>query len=573
MSGLRDKDGKVGIVAGGRRLRALNIAVAERPDLAQVPVKITENPFVAEQWANAENTAREELDPVDEVRAYGKMAAKSLSVAKISNAFGVTEAHVRRRLALAGLPDPVLDALKAGEISMGIAKAMTVSDDEAKILDVLDRAKSNRWLSEYDVKKHLKPEAISATNRKAMFVGLDAYAEAGGGVSANLFENETLLDDPDLLDRLFAEKLAEEAEKLRLAEGWAWAMTSDDSNPFFYEVREEHGFAQTSAVEGVLTEEQAVRFDELSELEFGDVLDDAGKAELDALQKVLDGEYQPEQKALAGILVYVRHNGELAALRGLVKPEDQDAAIEQGFIAAPSKPLKAATVEAEKPAFSQKFVDDMKAIRLAAVQTALLDKPEYLLSLFAFHVTPASGHYSDLFGFGYEGAERNRPEIDDQFVLDPRLGGDRDEAAETAYLQYQEMAGQGSVSAFKAFRDLGKKTRNGEVTAFLARRFKTQKPEFMADIEAEVGADIRSIWTPSAENCFKRLKGAQLDALYKDLLDLTDAADAFKVFTRLKKGEKNEALHKLFNDPEHQQALGVTAEQKARIDAWVPACM
>ena len=99
LSGLRDADGKVGIVAGGRRLRALNIAVTERADLAQVPVKITDNPFVAEQWANAENTAREELDPIDEVRAYGKMAAKSLSVGKISNAFGVTEAHVRRRLA------------------------------------------------------------------------------------------------------------------------------------------------------------------------------------------------------------------------------------------------------------------------------------------------------------------------------------------------------------------------------------------------------------------------------------------------------------------------------------------
>jgi len=83
LSGLRDKDGKVGIVAGGRRFRALKLAVTERPDLAQVPVKITDNPFVAEQWANAENTAREELDPIDEVRAYGKMAAKSLSVGKI----------------------------------------------------------------------------------------------------------------------------------------------------------------------------------------------------------------------------------------------------------------------------------------------------------------------------------------------------------------------------------------------------------------------------------------------------------------------------------------------------------
>ncbi|WP_282154249.1 ParB/RepB/Spo0J family partition protein [Ruegeria atlantica] len=42
LSGLRDTDGKVAIVAGGRRLRALNIAVTERADLAQVPVKVTD---------------------------------------------------------------------------------------------------------------------------------------------------------------------------------------------------------------------------------------------------------------------------------------------------------------------------------------------------------------------------------------------------------------------------------------------------------------------------------------------------------------------------------------------------
>ncbi len=208
LSGLRDADGKVAIVAGGRRLRALNIAVTERADLEQVPVKITDNPFVAEQWANAENTAREELDPVDEVRAYGKMAEKSLSVAKISNAFGVTEAHVRRRLALAGLPAAVLDALKAGEISMGLAKAMTVSTEEDKILEVLEQAKECRWFSEHDVKQALTSEAVSSTNRKAVFVGQEAYVEAGGTVTADLFADETLFNQGALLDHLFAEKLA-----------------------------------------------------------------------------------------------------------------------------------------------------------------------------------------------------------------------------------------------------------------------------------------------------------------------------------------------------------------------------
>jgi ParB family chromosome partitioning protein len=70
LAGLRDETGNVGVVAAGRRLRALNIAVAERPELAQVPVRMAPSAFVAEEWANAENTAREELDLVDEVRAY-----------------------------------------------------------------------------------------------------------------------------------------------------------------------------------------------------------------------------------------------------------------------------------------------------------------------------------------------------------------------------------------------------------------------------------------------------------------------------------------------------------------------
>ncbi|WP_108862350.1 ParB/RepB/Spo0J family partition protein [Ruegeria sp. Alg231-54] len=573
LNGLRDADGKIAIVAGGRRLRALNIAVTERADLAQVPVKITDNPFVAEQWANAENTAREELDPIDEVRAYGKMAAKSLSVGKISNAFGVTEAHVRRRLALAGLPDPVLDAVKAGEISQGIAKAMTICDDEAKILEALEGAKTGRLYNEYYVRQALTPDSVRNTDRTAKFVGQDAFEEAGGTVTSDLFQNETLFNDPELLEHLFAEKLAEEAEKLREAEGWAWAMTTDDSNPYFYEVRDAHGFAQTPEVEGILTEEQVERFDELAELEDGNALDETGKAELDAMQKILDGEYQPEQKALGGIMVFVRHNGEISALRGLIKPEDQNAAIEQDLIAEPSKPSKSTTSDADKPAFSQKFIDDMVAIRLGAIQTAMLDKPEFVLSLFAFYATPASGHYNSLFGFGYGGAERNAPEIDHLYNLDPRLGGERDEAAEEAYNQFQEMAGQGSVEAFKAFRNLGKKVRNGEITAFLARRFMTQRPEFMADIMEEIGADMRAIWTPSATNCFKRLKGWQLDDLYKDLLNLHLDTDDYRAFSKSKKGEKVEALHKLFNDPEHQKALRITAEQQARIEVWVPDCL
>jgi ParB family transcriptional regulator, chromosome partitioning protein len=570
LAGLRDETGRVGIVAGGRRLRALNIAVAERPDLAQVPVRLAPSEFVAEEWANAENTAREELDPVDEVRAYHRMAEKALSTAKISQAFGVTEAHVRRRLALADLPGPVLDALKSGEISMGQAKAMTVGEDEKKTLEVLERAKSG-WFNEYQIKSALKPDAVDGDNRKATFVGQEVYEAAGGTVTQDLFEDEVLFNNPDVLDRLFAEKLEDEATKLQEAEGWAWIMTTEDSNPFWYELQRDHGFARTYKIEGVLSEDQTERYDELADLANGDVLDAAGEAELDALQKIIEGDYSDEQKRYSGIMVHVSHQGAISVTRGLVRQEDQAMAISHGIIEG-TKHGDAGNAPKEKPAFSQKFVEDMTAIRLAAVQTALLEKPDYLLSLFAFAVSPASGYGNDIFGFGYNATERNAPEVDDQFTHDPRLGGARDEDSEAAFEALREMAGQGKVGAFAAFRKTGKKGRNGEITAFLARAFKTQSPEFMAEVEAEIGADIRAIWTPSAENCFKRLKGPQLDALYLAMLDLSAEDAAYMAFAKSKKSEKNEALHKLFNDPEHQKACGVTADQQARIDAWVPEC-
>ena len=569
-AGLRDGAGKVASVAGGRRLRALNIAVNESPELGQVPVRMAPTALVAEEWANAENTAREQLDPVDEVRAYHKMAEKALSTGKISQAFGVTEAHVRRRLALAALPFPVLDALKAGDISMGQAKAMTVSEDEKKILEVLERAKSG-WFNEYQIKNTLKPHAVDSDNRKAKFVGLAAYEASGGTTTQDLFEDEVLFNNPDILERLFAEKLDAEATKIQEAEGWAWVMTTEDSNPFWYELQREHGFARTYMIEGVLSEEQSERYDALEEPANGEVLDDAGQAELSALQGIIDGYYCNEQKRYSGIMVHISHHGTISVTRGLVRQEDQAMAISQGIIEEMNHGDTSNQKKA-KPAFSQKFVDDMTAIRLASVQTALLEKPDYLLSLFAFSVSPASGHYNEVFGFGYNATERNVPEIDDQFVLDPRLGGERDEEAETAREASQNMAENGMVGAFTAFRDAGKKTRNGEIAAFLARAFKTQSPEFMSDIEAEIGSDIRAIWAPSATNCFKRLKGPQIDALFMSLMDLSAGSFAYASFAKSKKGEKADELHKLFNDPEHQIVCGVTAEQKAQIDSWVPDC-
>ena len=94
----------------------------------------------------------------------------------------------------------------------GIAACFTISDDETHSVEVLERVRGNSWMSEYQVKQALKPDVVKATDRRAVFVGLDAYKEAGGQIGGDLFADETFINDPALLDELFRAKLEAEAE-------------------------------------------------------------------------------------------------------------------------------------------------------------------------------------------------------------------------------------------------------------------------------------------------------------------------------------------------------------------------
>jgi len=128
------------------------------------------------------------------------------------------------------------------------------------------------------------------------------------------------------------------------------------------------------------------------------------------------------------------------------------------------------------------------------------------------------------------------------------------------------------ADAFAAFVASGKKTRNAEITASFARAFKTQEADFMALITDKAGADMREIWKPTAENCFKRMKGAQLNDLFKELLDCDEYVEDYRGFAKLKKAEKDKMMDAIFHDAEVQAIYRITPKQKARIDAWVPAC-
>ena len=575
LGGLRDEDGRIGIVYGGRRLAALRLAVERRPDLAFAPVRIAPDVETALAWATAENTAREALPPADEIRAYGRMADTGAGIPAIAAAFAVTEAHVRRRLKLASLPEAVLDALRAGEISYGHATQFTLCNDEDRALSVLDELRG-REMSEHNLRQLLQSGSIRPTDRRVRFVTLEAYEAAGGVVTRDLFSQDVFVEDAGLLDGLFAAKLAEAAEAAQ-AEGWKWGEICTESYIGHSQI-EEGDFARLYPEEGEITEEEMEEYDDLAQQAEAEALDEAGMIRLAELQAILDGGFTEGQRALSGVMVYLNFHGELQRVEGLVLPEDKPAAIEAGFLHASAHVAhdteegeEGEEGEAPKSPYSGALVQDMKAIRLAAVQTALLAKPELVLDLLAFGLSMASGASTNVFDLS-PGKPTNRPTKAEGLTHDGRLthAPAAHEAWSRPDLRVDDLA-----EAFRSFAAKGKKVRNAAITEGITRTlpYGAGDGDFFALIEADSGASIRKVWTPTAENFFNRVSGGYLDDLFSDLLDLSGTDLRLKGFRGKKKAEKADSMERLFTDAEYQKVMGVTADQKTRIEAWVPDCL
>src|SRR3546814_17787657 len=79
------------------------------------------------------------------------------------------------------------------------------------------------------IKKRLTGNTVGASDKRARFVGLAAYEEAGGVILRDLFsrDHEGWLEDVALLERLVVEKLTSESEAIK-AEGWNWVQIAQD---------------------------------------------------------------------------------------------------------------------------------------------------------------------------------------------------------------------------------------------------------------------------------------------------------------------------------------------------------
>lgn len=538
----------VGIVAGGYRLLGLQSLAETHPELtglfASVPVRITEDAQIAEVWAVAENVSHAPLTPADEIRAYGAMARDSgAPPSTIATAFCVTEAHVRRRLKLADLPEPALDALAAGEISLGVAQALTTAQRPEAAVSVLEQCRCQNW-SDGRVRAALHEGKVRANDRRAVFVGLDTYEAAGGTVTRDLFADNAWLDDEKLLDELFADKLSAKAREIE-AEGWAFVWTTKERSRWEDNRVRDFDPIEPDPVE--LPEADMAELEALYEIYNYDLTPEQ-RARRDELEARAHGSYTDEQIAECGVMIYVSHDGELLRFEGLRPRKPASAASHDD-----DSKTDTAAATAEPPAMSEALRMDLAAVALCARQTAMLGRTELALDLLAYQLTTGGG-YGRIFALS-PGSPSSTPGVADGLTISERL----------ATPPYEAM----NASGFAAFQAMGKKHRNEVLTQALARLVDTSTSHLAATINTATAVDVRGVWTPTYTNFFSRVKGPYLDALIGEVLHDADE-DRLTAFAGLKVKDKARELADLFTSADTREAWGLSREQTARLDTWLP---
>lgn len=150
---VRPAEGGYEIVAGERRYRA-----AQRCGLATVPVIVRElSDQETLEIAIVENLQREDLNPVEEARAFKRLLDFGLTQEGVAKAVGRSRSAVANTLRLLNLPEEALDSLERGEISAGHARAILAQEpgDQLWALDQIQR----RELSVREAERLRRPVA------------------------------------------------------------------------------------------------------------------------------------------------------------------------------------------------------------------------------------------------------------------------------------------------------------------------------------------------------------------------------------------------------------------------------
>jgi ParB family chromosome partitioning protein len=280
-----------------------------------------------------ENITRNNMHPADQFEAFRDQAERrGFGVEEIGARFGVTAQVVKQRLRLGAISPKLLQVYREGGVTLDQLMAFAITTDHARQEQVFETLSYNKepWI----IRRDLTASNIPAHDRRAVFVGAEAYEQAGGVIIRDLFTEDRggFFEDAVLLDRLVLEKLGAVAAAVQ-AEGWKWAEAHIN-------YPHAHGLRRSYPETVALSDEDEARLEVVQaeydrtgqDCESEDDLSEAQVETLDALEAELHtlaakrSAYDPEVVARGGVFVVLTQDGQANIERGFVRPEDEKAA-------------------------------------------------------------------------------------------------------------------------------------------------------------------------------------------------------------------------------------------------------
>ncbi len=560
------------VTIGEGRRQALRLLAKRKAIKRTHPVRvIVDADNDAHEISLDENITREAMHPADQFEAFRRLAEeKGYGPEEIGARFGVSAHVVRQRLRLGAAAPELMAAYRGGALALDQLTAFCVSEDQARQRQVLDQIGPHT--PAYAIRRAMTEAKVRVDDRRARFVGVEAYEAAGGSVLRDLFTEDGggWLEDPVLLDRLVGDKLAGLADEVRAREGWTWAevvIDYPDLSGFgrVYPVAVERSEADAAAIAALSAEyDRLVSETDAAEMFPPEV--DARLEEIDAALQAFgpDYAYTPEAKGRAGVMVLLGHDGLARFERGLVRAEDiakepppwaeegasgagaDEARAEAGEGAGGAHALAADAQDRLAP-LSDRLVMDLTAHRTMGLRDAVQADPAAALSVVVHAMAlevfyPGYGLWTPLqLRLTVSGLERLSPDVWDRPA--GRRVGDRREAwgarlperAEDLWPVVAALAPSEQLDLMACCAGLG---------LHAVRHPHDRRPGVLAQAETlatAVGLDMTGTWSATAASYFSRVPKARV---LEAVTEAVGAEEAARI-AGLKKADMAEAAEGL----------------------------
>jgi ParB family chromosome partitioning protein len=588
VTSLRKPRGCFAVEAGERRRRALQ-ALADEGKIAadhQVCCLVVDGE-AAQETSLAENFQRLAMNPADECLAFRQLIEQGSDAEAIARRFGLTVRFVEGRLRLAELAPEVFEALGAGEISLDVAKAYAATPDRERQAYVFEQVSRSYMASHPDsIRRMMTQATVGSSDRRARFVGEEAYVAAGGRVERDLFAeaDEARWLDVALLERLAFEKLDALAAQTAAEQGLAFVRPTLEA---WVSYPAAEGLRRVPVERAPLSDEESARVEAL-EAEIGaladlfedEEADDAARADAESRIRALGREIDsivdkppsmPEDfKGRLGAFLLIDRDGcpkldtsfyaELAA-------DEVDEDLDAATSGAPAAGAQPKTPRAS--GLPRRLVDELAIQRRDILAVHVTADPSFALDLAIFLMIDRDSGYSPGKSGSTLSASRPANPVFDFRTPDARATLAQAEAEEGLDRSWAEDATR--AERFDAFRALPDAVRAAWLGHAVARTLEAsvgvpgeRACGFHDHLGALLAIDVASWWRPTGANYFDRVpKSVALAALTE-----VGGTALSGPYAKAKKPELAQACERIFSGD-----FIAEAEVKQAALAWIPEAM